>query len=549
MQLSNRVNRNGDEPIARISRRAAIKRLGAATGCAALAAARAWAEPAEATARRDSSRPEMTVLLSEPIGTIQPALYGQFLEHLGGVIHDGVWVGPDSKIPHTAGIRQAVVDHLLRLGPTVVRWPGGCFADRYHWRDGLGEPSKRPKRFGRWREDTESNQFGTHEFMRFCRLCKVQPYIAANVGTGTPEEFQQWIEYCNAPAGKTTLADERAQNGDSEGFGVRFWGVGNESWGCGGKFTPEDYCTEYRRFTDWLPSYGTPLFLIAAGPGRNDLDWTRRFFKKWSDYARAPLDGWAAHYYCGTTGHALSFSRDQWYQMLHAADGIGKLIADQWQAMAEFDPEHKVKLVVDEWGTWHPPGTEVNRAHLFEQMGCLRDALVAALTLDTFNRHADKLAMANIAQMINCLQSLFLADGDKFVATPNFYVFEMYRPHQQAESLRVEVAAPDVSFQTAEGTRSLWQVAGSASRRDKDVTVTLVHAEAEQPLEFAIRLRDARADRVRQTVLTHGQLHAHNTFENPNEVVPRETATSLEGSTLVVSLPPASVVRLDIHLA
>ena len=488
------------------------------------------------------------VLLDEPIATIQPGIYGQFLEHIGGVVHDGVWVGPDSKIANTSGIRQSLIDHVRRLGPTVVRWPGGCFADKYHWRDGIGPAHKRPKRFARWREDSDPNQFGTHEFMEFCRLTKVQPYFAANVGTGTVEEFQQWVEYCNAPSGKTTLADERASNGQADPFKVRYWGVGNESWGCGGKFTPEDYCTEYRKFTDWLPNYGVEPYLIAAGPNGNDHNWTRRFFKKWVDYARAPLHAWAAHYYCGTTGHALTFDENQWYEMLFRANDIGNLIGDQWRIMNEFDPDHKVKLIIDEWGTWHPPGTETNPAHLYEQMGTLRDALVAALTLDTFNRHADKVHMANIAQMVNCLHSLFLADGDRFVTTPTFHVFEMYRPHQNGMSLRTDMESPDVSFKLGDKAERIWKLAGSASRTGKAVTVTLVHAEAAAPAEVVVRLHSGKATNVIRTVLTHKELNAHNTFDRPETVTPRQEATQLSGAEFTCIVPPASVTRLDLTL-
>jgi alpha-N-arabinofuranosidase len=488
------------------------------------------------------------VLLDEPIGTIHPTLYGQFTEHLGGVIYDGIWVGPDSKIPNVDGIRRSLIEHVRRLGRVVVRWPGGCFADKYHWRDGIGPRDKRPRRFGRWREETEPNHFGTREFMRFCRLCGVQPYFAANVGTGSAEEFQEWVEYCNAPAGRTTLADKRVSNGDREPFGVRYWGVGNESWGCGGKFTPEDYCTEYRRFTEWVPHYGVPLYLVAAGPEGNNLDWTRRFFKKWTDFARAPLHGWAPHYYCGTTGHALKFSTDQWYEMLDKGNQMEKLITDQWAVMKEFDPEHKVKLVVDEWGCWHPAGTEINRRHLFEQMSTLRDALVAALTLDTFNRHAEKVHMANVAQLVNNLHSLFLADGDRFVATPNFHVFEMYRPHQGARAVRLDVQAPEVAFRAGGQERRLFRIAGSASRGGEGLTVTLVHSHASEPAEVAIRLRGGSADRVRQTVLTHRTLNAHNTFDRPAEVVPKASETELRGATLHCVLAPASVTRLDVRL-
>jgi alpha-N-arabinofuranosidase len=492
----------------------------------------------------------VSVLLDEPIGTIRPTIYSQFTEHIGGVIYDGIWVGTDSKVPNMGGIRKALIDHVKRLGKVVIRWPGGCFADRYHWRDGIGAVERRPRRFGRWREVTEPNTFGTHEFIRFCRLCQVDPYLAANVGTGSPEEFQQWVEYCNAPAGSTTLAEVRGRNGNTEPLGVRYWGVGNESWGCGGKFTPEDYCREYRRFTEWLPEYGVKLYLIAAGPNSNDLAWTHRFFAKWADGTRAPIHGWAPHYYCGTTGHALRFTTDQWYEQLDKANKMEKLIVDQWNALAVQDPEHKIKLVIDEWGSWHPPGTEINPNHLFEQIGTLRDALVAALTLDTFNRHADKVDMANVAQLVNNLHSLFLADGDRFVATPTFHIFEMYRPHHGARAVRILVQAPEVGFASPKAPGQIFRIAGSASRSGpRDVTLTLVHAHASDPAEVAIRLRGGAAASVRQTVLTHEELSAHNTFEQPETVVPRSTSTSLRGAELRCVLAPASVTRLDLKLS
>ena len=533
-----------DEP--RIGRRAWFRGLACGATAAALGGAAA-ARPRRA--RGEGSEATATVLLGGSIGTIRPAVYGQFAEHIGGVIYDGIWVGPDSKVPNIDGIRRDVVEHVRRLGPVAVRWPGGCFADAYHWRDGLGPRDRRPRRFGRWREQTEPNHFGTHEFLRFCRLCGVEPYLAANVGSGSPEEFQNWVEYCNAPPGSTTLADERVANGDRAPLGVRYWGVGNESWGCGGKFTPEDYCAAYRRFTEWVPSYGVPLYLIAAGPNGNDLDWTRRFFRKWVDGARAPIQGWAPHYYCGTTGHALEFSTDQWYEMLHKADRMEGLIRDQWAALGEFDREHKVKLIVDEWGAWHPPGTEINPRHLFEQVGCLRDALVAALTLDTFNRHADKVAMANVAQLVNNLHSLFLADGDRFVATPNYHVFALYRPHQGGKAVRLDVQAPEVPFRAGGRERRLFRLAGSASLSGRDLTLTLVHSHAAEPLDVSIRLRDGAAESVRQTVLTHERLNAHNTFERPDVVVPKTTTVDARGGSPRCTLPPASVTRLDIRLA
>jgi len=518
---------------------------------ASLCAAGAFVSTAatRAAGQADSDAMSVNVLLDESTGVIKPALYGQFTEHLGGVIYDGIWVGPDSKVPNIDGIRRALVEHVRRLGRVVIRWPGGCFADRYHWRDGIGPRTKRPRRFGRWQEETEPNQFGTHEFLHFCRLCDVEPYLAANVGTGTAEEFQQWVEYCNAPAGRTTLADERVANGDREPFHIRYWGVGNESWGCGGKFTPEDYCTQYRKFTEWLPEYGVHPYLIASGPNGNDPNWTRRFLQKWKDYARAPLSGWAAHYYCGTTGHALKFSRDQWYEMLYKADQMERLIKDQWAVLGEFDPSHRVKLIIDEWGCWHPKGTEINPRHFLEQQCCLRDALCAALTLDTFNRHADKIDMANVAQLVNNLHTLFLADGDKFVATPNFYVFEMYKAHHAAKGVRLDVQAPNVTFRVASGNKEIFRVAGSASRAGEKLTLTLVHSHATDPAVVTIRLRGGSAANVGQTVLSHSSLNAHNTFDKPDEVIPKSSSTPLGGSSFVCKLSPASITRLDIRLA
>ena len=234
-------------------------------------------------ARAGASGLSVTVLLDEPIGTIRPAIYSQFAEHIGGVIYDGIWVGTDSKVAEHRRNPQGAGRACQAAGQGRGPLAGGCFADRYHWRDGIGPVASRPAAVRPLARGDRAEPFGTHEFIRFCRLCDVEPYFAANVGTGSPEEFQQWVEYCNAPAGSTTLADERAANGDREPLGIRYWGVGNESWGCGGKFTPEDYCREYRKFTEWLPEYGVKLYLIAAGPNSNDLDWTRRFFTKWAD--------------------------------------------------------------------------------------------------------------------------------------------------------------------------------------------------------------------------------------------------------------------------
>ena len=504
----------------------------------------------------------LTVLLNEPIrgmdgkpSVVSPLLHGHFVEHLGGVVYDGIWVGESSTVPHVRGIRKAIIDSLRKIGPPVMRWPGGCFADAYHWRDGIGPREARPRRFGRWDEKTESNSFGTHEFMDFCRQVAAEPYFAANVGSGTAREFQEWVEYCNAPAGRTTLADERVANNDRDPFKIRFWGVGNENWGCGGTFTPEDYAAEYRKFTTWVPGYGVPLYLIACGPTGNTpshTDWTRRFMKKWRDGATAPLQGLSAHYYCGTSGTAMKFTTDQWYDLLDAGNRMESFILESWAAMAETDPQHQVKLVLDEWGCWHPDESRAIREYSYSQPSTLRDALVAGLTLDTFHRHADKVSMGCVAQLVNCLQSLYLAVGDRFVETVNHHVFAMYRDHQGGTAVPIRTESEPIRFSLDGKPRSVFRVAGSASLRDRTLTLTLVHTHASEPRNIAVRLAGgARVREVAGTILTHKELNAADTFETPNEVIPREwkLAPPRPDGEWIVELPPAAVMRLRIGLA
>lgn len=544
----------------KLNRRACLRRLaagagGIAVGVAALRRQAAWAQVTAATA---SARATAEVLLDEPIrdasgqpAVINPNLHGHFVEHIGGVVYDGIWVGPESPIPNIDGIRRSIVESLRKLRPPIMRWPGGCFADRYHWRDGIGPRESRPRRFGRWNEVTESNHFGTHEFMQFCRLTGAEPYFCANVGTGTAEQFQQWVEYCNAPAGRLSVGDERVANGHPEPFGVRYWAVGNENWGCGGSFTPEDYCTEYRRFVTWLPSFGVPCVLIGCGPSGNDLDWTRRFLKKWRDGASTPMHAWAAHYYCGTSGTATEFNTDQWYDLLDRANRMEKLVVDQWGAMGEFDPRHEVKLIIDEWGTWHPADARLRPEFQFAQYSTMRDALVAALTLDTFHRHADKVVMGNIAQLVNCLQSLYMTDGDRMVETTIYHVFAMYQAHHQGIAVPLRLETPTCSFSREGGQAELFRVAGSASRREREVTVTLVHTHHHEPIEIDLRLREGRVAEVSGTVLAHERLNALNDFDHPRAVVPRPLAVPAPQADgrLVLTVPPAAVVGLQLTLA
>jgi alpha-L-arabinofuranosidase len=545
-----------------IDRRTCLKGLafGAATAAGWRATLPALAQATSAPASAPTSAParaSVHVLLGEPIldpagkpAIIEPAVHGHFVEHIGAVVYDGIWVGPDSKIANVGGLRKDVLESLKKLAPPVIRYPGGCFADGYHWRDGIGPRDKRPRTYGRWNEGTESNQFGTHEFMRFCRTVGAEPYLCANLQTGTPEEFHKWVEYCNCPADRTTLADERETNGDHEPFRVRYWGVGNENWDCGGKFTPEDYCTEYRRFVTWAPNYGPPLQFIASGPNAHDIQWTHRFMKKWVDSVRAPLHGWAPHYYCGTSGTATRFTNDQWYDLLDKGNQMEPLVVNNWNALGEYDPQHTVRLTVDEWGCWHPKDGLLPEALTFGQVSTMRDALVAALTLDTFHRHAEKVRMSNVAQLVNCLQSMYLTDGERFVETVNYHVFRMYRPHQAATAVPLKVEADNVRYTRGDKTAELFRIAGSASVRQRSATVTLVHTHVSEPLEVQVDLRGGSIKSVKGTVLAHEHLNAANTFDHPQEVMPRELPVApAENGTFVVKLPPACVASLQIELA
>jgi alpha-L-arabinofuranosidase len=507
------------------------------------------------------------IMPAEPIGTIAPEQHGHFIEHLGGVIYDGVWTGEESKVPNTGGIRQALVDVLRKIRPPVIRWPGGCFADSYDWHDGIGQPDKRPRRTDFWvdsapaqqRDATpgpqrfDPNRFGTNEFMRFCRLVGAAPYVAANVRSLPAKDLFQWVDYCNAPAGTTTMADLRAAAGDREAYGVRYWGIGNEPWGCGGNFTPEEYATEFRRYTAWMPRYGVALRFIAAGPNGGDREWTTRFFRALTAAGSAALNrvfGWALHYYCGSTGdrNATEFSVGEWYELLARADRMDSLVTQHWSAMAESDPTHRVKLVVDEWGAWHAGASDMPPNYLWAYPGTLRDALVAALSLDTFHRHADKIAMANIAQLINTIHSLFLAREDKFIVTPTYHVFAMYAAHQGAQAVRTVCSAPPAAF-TGEGkSLSLWGLAGSASLRDTLLTVTVVNPHATEPRECALSVRGAHIRDGRGIVLASSDLRAHNSFDHPNALAPRDVPVSVHSGALVQTFPPASVTRLQLTL-
>ena len=552
-----------------MERRQFLKNTAMAGAAAVFPIAKAWAKSSDA---------HVEILAGEPIGEISPNIYGHFTEHIGGVIYDGVWVGENSKIPNQHGIRTQLVEMLKQIHVPIIRWPGGCFADSYDWKDGIGPASKRPRRTNFWEVDSdaarlhekgpqvfESNQFGTNEFVRFCKLVGAEPYLAANLRSLPALDFDHWVEYCNSPAGSTTLAEMRAAEGSPDPFQVRYWGVGNESWGCGGNFTPEEYASEFRRYTAWIPRYGVELQLIGSGPSDNDVDWTHRFFEQLYTghiYDNRSFTGWSVHHYAWNLGRsktsdwilakgdALRFDAVDWYELLREAGSMEQIVHDQWSAIGQYDRQHRIKLVVDEYGPWYREGTELDPSHIFGQQITIRDALATALTLDVFNRNAEKVGMAMCAQLVNNINALFFAHEDRFVATPNFHVFAMYAAHQGGQALRTEFSVPDLKYERDGKTANFWGLNGSASRKGNVVTLTAVNPDLLKTLDAEIAIRGASITHATGAVLVapDKDMHAHNTFDQPDAVKPATLAVTVNGELMNVSIPPASVIKLEITL-
>ncbi len=476
----------------------------------------------------------VVVLPNETIGQINPYLHGQFAEHLGELIYPGIFVDPNGKIPNNAGIRNDVVEAIKPLNISVLRWPGGCFADTYHWRDGIGPRDKRPTRVNKfWGMAPEPNQFGTHEFIAFCRAIGAEPYFAGNLGSGSPADLSDWVEYCNF-AGKSTLADERRANGAEEPFGVRYWGIGNENWDCGGQMTPEDYAGAFARYRNYVFDYpGTNVHAIACGPNNYDWAWTRRFFESLTSYNQSRcrisrVQGFAGHYYCWTAGNATQYDEGQWFELLSKAAAMDGIISGHRTIMDEYDPERKIHFIIDEWGTWHPVEPGKPTGGLYQQ-NTIRDACVAGLTLDIFNNQCDKLFMANIAQLINVLQTLLLVNEEQCVKTPTYHVFDLYQPHKGARAVRFLTYGETVSDggASAEACRACYldqrpfalrAVQGSASVRDDMLCVTVVNTHATQPVELDLELYQYKLDTIEVVTLATEDIHDHNTFERPDLV-------------------------------
>jgi len=487
-----------------------------------------------------------TALARVTIGTGTPGpvisrhVHGHFAEHLGRCIAEGFWVGEDSPIPNTRGIRNDVVAALKALGIPNLRWPGGCFADEYHWRDGIGPRERRPAMVNtHWGGVTENNHFGTHEFMDLCAQVGCDPYICGNVGSGSVREMQEWVDYLTFD-GRSPEADERRANGHGEPWRVPFFGVGNESWGCGGSMRPEFYADEYRRYQTFVKNYGANVIQkIACGPNEADYAWTEVLMRE----AATRMWGLSLHMYTWTDGPAAVFDQAGWFACLKRALWMEELVEKHGAIMDRFDPERKVALVVDEWGTWHKVEPGTNPGFLFQQ-STVRDALVAGVTLNIFHRNAGRVRMANLAQTANVLQALVLTDGPRMLLTPTYHVFEMYAVHKDAAAAPVTVECAAVG---PDG-RQVPAISVSASVNDAGVVhVSLCNLDPVATWETEILLPGRSVGSVAGRALTGPSLNAQNTFERPAGVRPVGFSefTPRDGG-LTVRLPPASVVTLAV---
>ena len=475
------------------------------------------------------------------LGSISKNIYGHFSEHLGRCIYQGLFVGRDSPIPNVNGMRTDAVEALKRISAPVLRWPGGCFADEYHWEDGIGPLESRKRMVNtNWGGVVEDNSFGTHEFLELCRQIGCEPYINGNVGSGTVREMAEWVEYLNSD-GDSTVVRRRRANGRQDAWNVRFFGVGNESWGCGGNMRPEYYADEFRRYATFCRQYGkSRLFKIACGPNSDDYQWTKVLMERAGRY----MDGLSLHYYtlCGdwqtSKGSATRFTEEEYYRTLYRASVMEELVTKHGEIMDKADPEKRVALIVDEWGTWYDVEEGTNPGFLYQQ-NTMRDAVCAAITLNIFNRHCDRVRMANLAQTVNVLQAVILTEGEKMVLTPTYHVFDLFRDHMDAKEVACAVEAEPV----CEGEWAQPQVSASASEKDGVITLTAANLSAAAPVRIAVSGVAAKACEGR---ILAGAMDEYNDFDrSPLAVKPFEDCRA-EGGEVTAVLPPSSVAAIRI---
>ncbi len=473
-------------------------------------------------------------------------IYGHFSEHLGRCIYEGLFVGKDSPIPNTNGMRNDVVEALRHIKVPVLRWPGGCFADEYHWKDGIGDPSQRKKMINtHWGGVVEDNSFGTHEFMELCRQIGCEPYVNGNLGSGTVQEMSEWVEYMTFD-GLSPMAELRRKNGSEAPWKLKYFCVGNENWGCGGNMRPSYYADEYRRYQTYVRNYGdNKIYRIACGPNSNNYEWTDTLMNIAGKY----LDGISLHYYTflknrpDVSGSATKFDANDWYFTMKNTLKMEELVENHGKIMDRYDPEKRVGLLVDEWGTWYnvEPGT--NPGFLYQQ-NTMRDAVAAAVNLNIFNQHSDRVVMANIAQMVNVLQAVILTEGERMALTPTYHVFDLYKVHQDATLIESYLDAG----QAGEGAYTVPALHQSVSEDAAgNLHVTLANLSLDQAIDVDTTLVGKKAQAVSANILT-GAMDAHNTFDQPDAVTIQPfDGVSMDGDSIRFQIPPCSVMAIEIR--
>ncbi|WP_088103246.1 alpha-N-arabinofuranosidase [Halalkalibacter urbisdiaboli] len=481
-------------------------------------------------------------------GKINKNIYGHFAEHLGRCIYEGIWVGEDSPIPNTKGIRNDVLEALKNINVPVLRWPGGCFADEYHWKDGVGPRESRKRMVNtHWGGVVENNHFGTHEFMLLCELLECEPYICGNVGSGTVQEMSEWVEYMTFK-GESPMANWRRENGRDEAWSLKYFGVGNENWGCGGNMRPEYYSDLYRRYQTYVRNYdGNNIYKIAGGANIDDYNWTEVLMRESARF----MDGLSLHYYTIPgdfwlgKGSATGFPEDEWFITMKKALHIDELISKHSTIMDKYDPEKRIGMIIDEWGTWFDVEQGTNPGFLYQQ-NTIRDALVAGVHFHIFHDHSDRVQMTNIAQTVNVLQAMILTEGEKMILTPTYHVFEMYKVHQDATKLALDAKVDSYEY----NGEKIPQVSLSASKNNEGTThVSLCNLDHKNDASVDLDIRGLNTSEVTITgrILTASTIDAHNTFENPENIKPEAfNGFTLDGDTLSISLPPMAVVVLAI---
>ncbi len=484
----------------------------------------------------------MLINTADQRSTISPEIYGHFSEHLGRCIYEGLYVGEDSPIPNTDGVRDDVIEAFKNIKMPVLRWPGGCFADEYHWKDGIGEKSSRKKMINtNWGHVTEDNSFGTHEFMNLCERLGCEPYVAGNMGSGSVQELAEWIEYMTFD-GVSPMAELRRKNGREKPWKLKYLGIGNESWGCGGNMRPEYYADEYRRYQSFCKNFsGNELFKVACGPNAEDYNWTEVIMQNLKDWHTNAI---SLHYYTvptgdwGHKGAATEFSDEEYYETISKTLYMEELIDGHSRIMDKYDKEKKIGLIVDEWGCWYDVEKGTNPGFLYQQ-NTMRDSVVAAVNLNIFNSRSDRVVMANLAQAVNVLQALILTEGEKMVKTPTYHVFDLYKNHQGGKYVYTFI-------ENETAGEKIPMISASASVKDGVLTLTAANCSIDDEAQVTVDIRGMNITSAECEILTN-DVRAYNDFDEPEKVNIAPHAAAVNNGVLTLTLPACSVAAVTLR--